>query len=736
MSNQVYKLWGNINVLCYNSIGIIKYDPKILDAFQNQTEIYVIVQLADNSGIIIEGTKEEKIELMRQRDDWFRPRVDEVFATLSEENIRDGSKSSNGFGGYITEEGFYKLTDNVAVKKIIWVTTGSHSTLDKSVSLINATNVHDLSYNGTGKKICVIDGGVNKSHPDLSGKIIDEYCYCSTPDALLSSSDCCPDGTSLDDNATDYHGHGTHVTGIIASQHSTWKGVAYGAEIYVVKVHNSSGKGDAGSWQDIGKAIDWCRINKSVDIISISIGDGGNYPGAEPCKDYIDDKINDAYNAGIPVIISSGNDGYITGINYPACSPNAISVGMTYDEGFVSVAWGGSVNCTDIGINKDNIACASNRAGNLDLLAPGFWIKSTVIGGGFDNMGGTSMAAPHVAGAAALLLEKDPTLTPDKIRETLKDEANSVEIYDSPYTNKSFRRINVLAALNSLCIKSNWTAGECGGIGKDCTSTGHRYYTRTTTPSECAIESKCEYASSCVIGVDITVCGSGCPAELGCNLYRDDVSVSNPEVLVLGAGSYNYTYNTTGNNNYTSGSVSNILVINQADPVSGMSLTGTSPITFGTAGDFEGTESNNGDGDCVYELFKDGVLVSNPDTEVLGGGSYSYDYNTTGCANYTSGELSDSLTVNKATPTLTFLANGGTSNLSLTYPQQINMSVSASGGSVGLDRDSVGVLGENGLNVTLGVGGYIYRANITGNENYTDVGYEYYNVTISQARKF
>ncbi|KKK64248.1 hypothetical protein LCGC14_2986140, partial [marine sediment metagenome] len=92
------------------------------------------------------------------------------------------------------------------------------------------------------------------------------------------------------------------------------------------------------------------------------------------------------------------------------------------------------------------------------------------------------------------------------------------------------------------------------------------------------------------------------------------------------------------------------------------SISGTSPITYGTAGNVQGTESNTGDADVTYQLFRDDVLVSNPDTTVLSVGSYNYIYNTTGGANYTANGSMDtfSLTVNKASPSSNMAISGTT----------------------------------------------------------------------------
>jgi len=98
----------------------VKYDPVILEAFNNQTRVPVLVRLVDNSNITVTGSKDERRVLSSQRDEWFKPVLDEVLVTLSDDDIRDVSKHISEFRGEISEEGFYKLLNNSKVNEIIW----------------------------------------------------------------------------------------------------------------------------------------------------------------------------------------------------------------------------------------------------------------------------------------------------------------------------------------------------------------------------------------------------------------------------------------------------------------------------------------------------------------------------------------------------------------------------------------------------------------------------------------
>lgn len=199
----------------------------------------------------------------------------------------------------------------------------------------------------------------------------------------------------------------------------------------------------------------------------------------------------------------------------------------------------------------------------------------------------------------------------------------------------------------------------------------------------------------------------------------------------LGVGDYSYYIWAFGNGSDNNYNISDTYGYKVAQNTTlALSITGTTPITYGTAGDFEGVNCPT---QLTCNLFRNNTSVSNPDTTTLGAGTYNYTYNTTGNTNYSSTTVSSTLTVNQATPTLTYLANGGTSNLSLIYPQQVNISATSDAGTVNLDRDGIDRLSENSDNVTLGVGDYTYRANVTGNQNYSSIDYRYYNVTINES---
>jgi subtilisin len=210
---------------------------------------------------------------------------------------------------------------------------------------------------GLGVKVAVLDTGIDLDHPDL-------YNVKSGPD--LINKDATPD----DDN-----GHGTHCAGIIAAQHNDVgvKGVAPGVELWAVKVLNSQGSGPISV---IVSGIEWA-INNNMKVISMSLGGTGNDPAMEAI-------CNAAFVAGIIVVAAAGNNAG-SGVMYPGKYANVIAVAAT--------------------TSRDKRASYSSFGPEVDLAAPGDGIYSTYKNGGYATMSGTSMACPHVAGTAALLLE-------------------------------------------------------------------------------------------------------------------------------------------------------------------------------------------------------------------------------------------------------------------------------------------------------------------------------------------
>ena len=219
------------------------------------------------------------------------------------------------------------------------------------------------------------------------------------------------------------------------------------------------------------------------------------------------------------------------------------------------------------------------------------------------------------------------------------------------------------------------------------------------------------------------------------NLLRDDASVTNPEIKTLSAkvAGYKYTLNSTGNENYTANSTEYYLIVNKATPSVSLLLNGNASdknIGYGSSSNATAYESNSGDGDLTYNLYKNNVLTASPDVGIFGAGVYIYVYNTTGGENYTSGSASRTLTVNKATSSVRLFLNGNEGNASQTYGSASNITA--------IDGSSTPVLYRNGIEVsnpdisTLGAGSYNYTATIEETENITGSSVTYF-LTLDKA---
>jgi len=305
----------------------VEYDSELIEQFLVSKWVHVTIDVKDFSNITI--SKEDSVAVQTTKDsqrwDIYRNTSQSVLSILSENEFQLKRKSEWGrsFSGNITKEGFEKLLKDDRVKKI-YAEKEIHISLNESVSLINADDAWSSGYDGTGQTVCVIDTGINYSHSDLGGclgggcKVRGGYDYVNG------------DSNPMDDN-----GHGTHVTGIIVSQNTTYKGIAYGANVVALKAGDDEGYF---SEQDIKDALSWCYNNRNTYNISIvSMSFGGPNGWGQCGEDFADAEINDLYNAGISLVAASGNDGNENEISYPACNYQTISVGMTYDENIYAV---------------------------------------------------------------------------------------------------------------------------------------------------------------------------------------------------------------------------------------------------------------------------------------------------------------------------------------------------------------------------------------------------------------
>jgi subtilisin family serine protease len=429
-----------------------------LDKQLNQSDLVVVnVLLEDVSNAPIKGSKRELNEIFQQRSAAFKKSEEDQLALLnsSDFQVRYKFNSINGFSGLATRSGIEKLLKNPLVK-YIEVDRPFYPTLSQSVPITHAVQNQDLFIGGQGQTVCVIDSGINYTHPDLGGCIGSNCKVLGGYDFYYNTTD-----------VMDHYGHGTHVAGIVAANGTVF-GVAPYAHLVALKVASDTGDYRL---EKIEPAIDWCishRNDYNISVITISIADNEKYLGDDCMNEStLAAWIKTAINYGIVVDASSGNMGWNGNMSAPACIGGVISVGATYDANFSYVETP-LANCSMNGVKVDNITCFTNRNQYLDLVAPGDQIISTWYNGsGYSAQAGTSMAAPHVAGAAAILKQINSSLTPSQIQNILYTTGTPTVDYslsrnNEPGSGLTFRRIDVFEAVASISFSKVLTVSNTG----------------------------------------------------------------------------------------------------------------------------------------------------------------------------------------------------------------------------------------------------------------------------------
>lgn len=337
------------------------------------------------------------------------------------------------------------------------------ATLAESSPLIGATTAWANGYNGSNQVVAVLDTGVDKTHPFLSGKVISEACY-STTYATQNASSVCPDGVSSSTasgsgvNCGSNCDHGTHVAGIVAGSGASFSGVARGASLIAIQVFsrfNSTTQCSGAATCVLSYTSDQIkglervyalRSSFSIAAVNMSIGGGQYYSQATCDGSYAAFKtaVDNLRAVGIATVISSGNNGYTSSMSAPGCVSTAISVGSTWDAAGLSA---GFSSCSEASSTVNKVACYSNSASFLTLLAPGSAINSSIPGSAYSTYHGTSMAAPQVAGAWAVLKQASPGLSVSSALSTLSSTGVSVTDYRNSIVKP---RIDLSAALTSL----------------------------------------------------------------------------------------------------------------------------------------------------------------------------------------------------------------------------------------------------------------------------------------------
>jgi subtilisin family serine protease len=298
------------------------------------------------------------------------------------------SNSIRGFAGRMSAQAAEGLARNPNVEFVEQDATVSLSEtrIDPPAEQANATwgidridqrarpldGQYRYRYTGAGVYAFIVDTGIRPDHVDFGGRVV-------------AGATSITDGRGTDD----CDGHGTHVAGTVGG--STW-GVAKGVTLVPVRVLDCSG---SGTWSGVIAGVDWVAGQTAMRpaVANMSLGGG--------LSSSVNAAVARAVDAGVTMVVAAGNSNADACRSSPASEPKALTVGAT--------------------TSSDARASYSNYGPCLDLFAPGSSITSTWIGGttNINTISGTSMASPHVAGAAALVLAENPSATPGEVAQSI-----------------------------------------------------------------------------------------------------------------------------------------------------------------------------------------------------------------------------------------------------------------------------------------------------------------------------
>ncbi|MFI1093354.1 S8 family peptidase [Streptomyces sp. NPDC020917] len=280
--------------------------------------------------------------------------------------------------------------------KKLWLDSKVKATLQQSTQQVHAPEAWAEGYDGKGTKVAVLDTGVDAEHPDLVNRVAESKNFTDS------------------DSTDDRHGHGTHTASTVggsgAASDGREKGVAPGTSLLIGKVLNDSGSGDS-SWIIAG--MQWA-VDQGADVVSMSLGN----PEIGDCTDPLAEAAKQlSQNTHTLFVVAAGNAGSGTEtVSSPGCAPGVLTVGAVGPDD--STAWFSS---------RGPVAVTHTL--KPEIAAPGVDILAAKAGGrgiyAYQTMSGTSMATPHVAGAAAIVREAHPDWTAQQIKDALVSSART-----------------------------------------------------------------------------------------------------------------------------------------------------------------------------------------------------------------------------------------------------------------------------------------------------------------------
>lgn len=401
-----------------------------------------------------------------------------------------------GFAGHLTKRQVERLVQTGQVAAIVpdRETTLAAQSIPTGIQRIGTLENPIAKIDGIDDPmpidIAVLDTGIDPNHPDLN---------------VVGGYDCSGSGSWVD-----RHGHGTHVAGTIGARDNGIGvvGVVPGARLWAVKVFSDSGSGFV-SWLICG--VNWVAANAATIRVANYSGaaSGTDTPNCGGSSDPLHQAICRVVQAGVTVVVAAGNSGTDARNTIPAAYPEVITVGAIVDTDGKP---GGLGPSTSAGAD-DTRAAFSNYGPAVDIYAPGVSILSTVPGGGYQRWSGTSMATPHVTGAAALYLLQNPGASPEQVRSALlaAGEPGPWDAYGQPLVRVS------------------------GGGGND-SGNGTAPAIRDIAVTGLSAPSSATLGSS--VTIRVTVRNQGTTSEsVTVTVTANDSPVGTPQTVTLAAGS-------------------------------------------------------------------------------------------------------------------------------------------------------------------------------------------------------
>jgi serine protease AprX len=379
--------------------------------------------LAEEAAVEEEGDRQAALEdLQRRTQQSQQPIVEQL-----QEVVGDGEIKSHTLTNAVTTRLTPAQMEQVAeldevriirLEKLDKVTTMNESAVAIEAGAARAA----FRVRGSGVRVAVLDSGVDANHPALAGRVVEEFDHANEPVNIPGD-------------------HGTHVAGTIASTDAVFRGVAFEADLINIKVLTAAGFGQP---QNVIDGLERA-VRRNAQVANLSLGWSEIFHGwvCDNADCILCRAADNAMRLGVAVVVAAGNEGTAAGpgqfnIRHPGAARRVITVAAVDKAKQLA-------DFSSIGPGSGRLSQTSDiRITKPDLAGPGVAITSSVLGGGFAPLNGTSMASPHVAGVAALVLQRRPGMRPMLLKKLL--EESSEDLQYAPLQT-GYGLVNPLAAL-------------------------------------------------------------------------------------------------------------------------------------------------------------------------------------------------------------------------------------------------------------------------------------------------